>query len=95
MTEPTKTSSTTPIVTSRPSPHVRAPGERERTSEAVVAAVADATDRDPLSLPALYEVVDPDALDAIFADGGVTVSFSYADCEVVVDDDAVLVTRSA
>jgi len=37
-------------------------------SEAVVETLADALDRDPLDLPPLNDVLDPDALDALFAD---------------------------
>jgi hypothetical protein len=54
--------------------------------EGVVHAVASATDTDPLELPALYETIDPDALNAIIgsmADGKVV--FEYADCTVTVD----------
>lgn len=35
-------------------------------SEAVVEALADAKGVDPLELDPLYEVIDPDALDALF-----------------------------
>jgi len=35
-------------------------------SEAVVEALADAKGVDPLELEPLYEVIDPDALDALF-----------------------------
>lgn len=36
-------------------------------SDAVVDALADAEDVDPLELEPLYEVIDPDALDSLFA----------------------------
>ncbi|MXR42643.1 hypothetical protein GRX01_15020 [Halobaculum sp. WSA2] len=56
---------------------------------AVVARVASVSGVDPLELPPLYDVIDPDALNAIFSgraedgsDGGVTVSFEYADHRV-------------
>ncbi|SNZ04152.1 hypothetical protein SAMN06269185_0464 [Natronoarchaeum philippinense] len=39
-------------------------------SDAVVKALADAEDADPLDLDPLYEVIDPDALDALFARTG-------------------------
>lgn len=63
-------------------------------SEAVVAAVAELTDSDPLSLEPLYHAVDPDALDALLQDEGASrspqcVEFSYADCDVTVSDGVV------
>lgn len=48
-------------------------------SRAVVQAVADADDSDPVDLPPLYRVLDPDALDAIFRDrpdGSVTFEYN-------------------
>jgi hypothetical protein len=60
-------------------------------TEAVVDAVADARDCDPLDLPPLNDAVDPDALDALFADtaGGTPryggyLTFHYCDCTVTV-----------
>ncbi|MFD1515520.1 HalOD1 output domain-containing protein [Halomarina rubra] len=58
----------------------------ESTCERVVLTVADHLDSDPMRLPLLYDVVDPDALDALFDDacseGGFdtncSVSFTYA-----------------
>lgn len=38
----------------------------EAPSEAVITAVATAFNRDPLEMEPLYELIDPDALDAIF-----------------------------
>jgi hypothetical protein len=60
-------------------------------TEAVVDAVADARDCDPMDLPPLNDAVDPDALDDLFADmvsgkpryGGYLV-FEYCDCTVTV-----------
>lgn len=69
-------------------------------SDVVVAAVAKAKGVDPLDLDPLYDVVDPDALDRLFADGkagsaSLEVSFTMADCEVVVDGSGeVAVTLS-
>ena len=64
----------------------------ESTSTAVVSAVADAKGVDPLDLEPLYEVVDGDALDAMFAghDGSSSLElrFSMAGCEVVVRGEA-------
>ena len=59
--------------------------------EAVVSAVAVAADRDPVSLPPLYERVDPEALDALFASSptggaadGLCVTFAYEGYEVTI-----------
>jgi hypothetical protein len=38
----------------------------DSASRRVVQAVAEATNTDPVDLPPLYGVIDPDALDAIF-----------------------------
>ncbi|UPV99123.1 hypothetical protein M0R88_11360 [Halorussus gelatinilyticus] len=63
-------------------------------SQSVVEAVAEAEDVDPMELsPPLYEVIDPDALDQVFAasptngrmDGQVT--FTYNGYEVTVSGD--------
>jgi hypothetical protein len=66
-------------------------GSSQQVSERVVDEVADATDTDRLDLEPLYEVVDADALDALFDQGQfggagapTRVSFSYAGCDVVV-----------
>lgn len=66
----------------------------DSVSQRVVAAVADARDEDPLELPPLYDVIDPDALDQLFnreVAGGRTgpgrVIFILAGCEVVVHSD--------
>lgn len=63
-------------------------GDGDRISHVVVAALADAADTDPLSLtPPLYEVVDPDALDALARNGtAVRVEFEYDGRSVVVRD---------
>jgi hypothetical protein len=58
-------------------------------SEMVVSTVAQAKGVDPLELEPLYNVVDPDALDSLFAsnDGqsSMELCFEMAGCEVVVD----------
>lgn len=62
-------------------------------SDTVLAVVGVADEVDPVDLPPLYSVVDPDALDALFSstsggrsgfDGSVT--FQYAGFEVTVRD---------
>ena len=69
----------------------------EAVSDAVVLAVSAIQGRDPISLPPLGEVVDPDSLDRIFdsqLDGmsrtGGRVSFTYADCYVTIDNGEYL-----
>lgn len=59
-------------------------------SVAVVGAVADALDADPLELGPLFETVDADALDALLQGGGggaVEVSFAFAGCDVTMSGD--------
>lgn len=66
-------------------------GERQ-PSRLVIESVAEATDTDPLRLPPLHDVVDPEALDRLFTgdvgpgtratDGHVT--FRYHGCDVTV-----------
>lgn len=58
-------------------------------SEAILTAVATATENELLELPPLYSSVDPDALDALFdplpcgaSERGPTVTFEYAGCRV-------------
>lgn len=62
--------------------------DEESVATTVVSAVADAKGVDPLDLDPLYDVVDGDALEAMFAarDGSsdLEVRFSMAGCEVVV-----------
>lgn len=87
-------------------------GASERVSDGVLAAVSAVSDRTggpatadgiagPRVLRPLYEVIDPDALDALFgptASGdcrnGGTVTFRYDGCEVTVGDDLVRVRPS-
>lgn len=80
------------------------PPEQDRwsMSEAVVSAVAVATDRDPIELPPLYEAIDPDALDALVSPltvhaerGTVTVSFEWADCHVVIEEQSKIRIRAS
>jgi hypothetical protein len=73
----------------------------ESASQAVVAAVAAETGADPMTLEPLYGVLDPDALDALFAGDESTptappvrVEFTYAGCAVsVTGNGAVDVTE--
>lgn len=54
----------------------------------VVLAVAAVTGTDPMKLPRFAEAVDPDALEELLGscDGSVSVSFTYANCEITVDE---------
>lgn len=57
-------------------------------SEAVVQAVGEVDDTDPVDLPPLYDQIDPDALENLFRDvsNGV-VAFDYHDYTVLVRAD--------
>lgn len=69
--------------------------QRDRSiSTTIVIAMSRASETEPNDLPPLYEAVDPDALDAVFASPGkqpgrtdVTVRFPYAGHEVSVHGD--------
>ncbi|WP_436908270.1 HalOD1 output domain-containing protein [Halosimplex marinum] len=58
----------------------------------VIEAIADETGTDPLRMePPLYEVVDTDALDALYESGAAaTVEFEYDGHRVVVDGDGTV-----
>ncbi|UPV74940.1 hypothetical protein M0R89_02470 [Halorussus limi] len=66
-------------------------------SEGVVAAVSSASGTDPGAMEPLATSIDPDAVDALFADhydgtarGTGLVQFSYAGYEVVVNGDGLV-----
>lgn len=65
----------------------------EPASEAVVRAVAAATNREALAIDPLYGTIETDALDSLFdADAAtVSVTFPYAGCVVRVEDGCVVV----
>lgn len=57
-------------------------------TERVLASVADSERADILSLPPLYDAVDPDALEQLVEHGGVTeISFVYLGYDVRVRGD--------
>jgi hypothetical protein len=63
----------------------------EGPSTAVVTAVAEESDEDPVALSPLYEVVDPDSLDSIFAPVSEStrvptgsIQFEYHDYSVII-----------
>lgn len=52
-------------------------------SELVIQAVADAEECDPSMIaPPLYDVIDPDALDVIYARSSPRIEFDYADYHI-------------
>lgn len=72
-------------------------GRDEPVSTAVRRAVSAVTGREPGSLQPLTDVIDPDALDALFAPGpddtpraGGRLSFNYSSCHVTVDNGEFL-----
>lgn len=79
----------------------RTTGEKRTVpSTRVVEALTDAMDVDPADLPPLYDVIEPDALDSLFAprvDGspraGGRVSFWFEGYEVTVHDDGEVQVR--
>lgn len=71
--------------------------EAERPGEAIVRAVATATDRHPLELRPLYHAIDPDAVDALFEGSHRRIPsepalrFVYEGCRVRLDGERVQV----
>ena len=80
-----------------PDPVVRSREADESPSESVIRAVSEATGTDPLQMPRLGDVIDPDALDALFLadsawtgadrDSEGTVAFRFGGCDVTVHAD--------
>ena len=69
----------------------------DNVSNEVVKRVAEAEDVDPLELtPPLYEVIDPDALESLFANDRVLgkVIFNYVGYEVSVFSDGYVSVKS-
>ena len=71
----------------------------ERPSVAIVEAIAQATGREPTTLPSLHRSVDPDALDTLLTDetrrgDQVHLSFTYAGVLVSVGSDGDLSIRT-
>ena len=70
-------------------------GSSGSVTDAIVAAVSDAADCDPLALPPLWNVIDSDALDGLFAPtrggrpraGRVTFAYAGYDVSVAVEAD--------
>lgn len=70
----------------------------ERVTATVVEKIADAEGRRVYDVAPLFESIDPDALEAIFADrtsaDHVTVEFSHAGYRVRIDGGRVSIERS-
>lgn len=67
--------------------------ETEAPSEALIAAVAAKTHRDPLEFDPLYETIDPDALNAIFQPrGGNNTNSPTASVELRFEGQKVIIT---
>ena len=68
-------------------------GEKEDPTVAIVEAVSEATGRDPIEIQPLAEVLDPDALDAVFAGASpanpIGLTFYLDGCRVSVDEDTI------
>lgn len=76
------------------SPVAAHPYDDYSVSDALVEALAEAEGVDPLALDPVYEHVDTDALDGLFADrvdGGIAVSFDIWGYHVVIEDGIVSV----
>lgn len=73
----------------------------ETATEGVLEAVSMALDRPVLPegavdpLPPLYDVIDPEALDAIFDEplGNPTLTFEYSGCTVTIESDEIAVEQ--
>jgi len=68
--------------------HVRRRADPDDVSTTVVLAVADVLDEQPVELsPPLHELIDPGALDRLFADGGedLQAEFTLYGCRVTVE----------
>lgn len=63
-------------------------------SEAVVLVVAEAADTDPMELHSLHDVIDPDALDAIFQHRpSGTITFEYSGYIVTVQGNTEIIVQ--
>jgi len=73
----------------------------DRMVSAIVSGVATRTGRGVTDLPPLYDVVDPEALEQVFASpprsrrrsNDKRIVFTYAGCEIVIDGDDELMVR--
>lgn len=79
----------------------RSTTEFDSVAESVVTAVSALTGTDPMELEPLYDVVDVDALDDLFAPkangsprSGGTISFTYCGCRVTVENSEQVTVES-
>jgi Halobacterial output domain 1 len=63
------------------------PAYTDRVSTAVVHAITRADGCTQAEIPPLYETIDPDALDALYAHRALTVQFEYAGHHVTITPD--------
>lgn len=64
-------------------------------SEAVVRAIAQAKGVDPVEMPSLYGIVDPEALDTVFkSSGGSYVQFPFCGYTVAVVSDGRIIVQN-
>jgi len=71
-------------------------GRAVSASERVVGTVADAEDADPTELPALYEAIDPDALDSLVesSDEDLCIDFGCCGYDItVIGEETVEITK--
>lgn len=91
---------TSPLITPGPNAKTYQHRKGERPSDTVVRAVADATSTDELSLPPLFDALDPDALDDVLGPFGSNptcgrvVEFHYAGVHVSAFDDGRVTVQS-
>lgn len=76
-------------------------GTQGTTTDRIIEAVAAASGRDPFDLPPLWNVIDAEALDALFAptkaglERSGRVEFTYCDFLIEVEDGVVTVSPLA
>ena len=71
------------------SPLIRtSPGQSESIATAIVSAIEE-VDGDKPDTP-LYEVIEPDALEALYQHGKQRVEFQYADYQITVQPDQTI-----
>lgn len=64
-------------------------------SEAVVQAIAQAKGIDPLEMPSLYEIMDPEALDAVLKRGSISyIQFPFCGYTVIVVADGRILVQN-
>lgn len=67
-------------------------------SAVIIEAVASVANRPPEDLPALYDAIDPEAIDRLFTHGsadGVELSFHYYGYDITVEPDKIVIFEHA